>query len=101
MATLAQVSERFESIKVKHFPWTLSAVGKFHLLVHTLSYRYKFLFHWLLGMGMTNREAPEWIWAILKGLGGSIQEMTLGHQYDIINNHHSNTNVQQIHSIGK
>ncbi|ETW85108.1 hypothetical protein HETIRDRAFT_309053, partial [Heterobasidion irregulare TC 32-1] len=71
----------------------VAAVGKFYLLEHKVSCRYKFSYHWLPGVGMTDGEAPERIWAILNDIGGSICEMTSGHCHNIINDHHSDMNV--------
>ncbi|ETW79444.1 hypothetical protein HETIRDRAFT_117346 [Heterobasidion irregulare TC 32-1] len=81
-------------LHVSDYDINLAAVAKFHLPVHKASCWYKFLYHWLHGMGMTDDKAPEQIWAILNNTGGSTHEMTLGHCHDIINDHHSDMNRQ-------
>lgn len=90
-----------DSIQATFFPWTLAAVGKFHLPAHKAACRYRFSFHWLPGVGMTDGEAPERVWATLNALGARTREMTAGHRHDVINDHHSDMNVRRLHGIGE
>ena len=101
MAWLAEHTKDFQTIDANHFPATVAAVGKFHLPAHKPSCQYKFSYHWLPGVGMTDGEAPERIWAILNALSGSTREMTSGHRHDVINDHHSDANVHRTHGIGE
>ena len=100
MAWLGEQTGSLPSVSGARFPTTLAAVGKFHLPAHKASCRYKYSYHWLPGVGMTDGEAPERIWAILNDIGGSTREMTAGHRHDVINDHHSDMNVRRTHSIG-
>lgn len=90
----------FKSIVNRVFPWTMAAVGKFHLPAHILSCRFKFSFNWLPGSAMTDGEATERIWAQLNAIGKSTREMTPGHRHDAINDHHSDMNTRRVHGIG-
>lgn len=101
MRTLATQSQELGSISGLAFPKTIAAVGKFHLPAHKPSCRYKFSFHWLPGVGMTDGEAPERIWAVLNDIGGSAREMTSGHRHDVINDHHSDMNWRRTQGIGE
>ena len=101
MAWLAEHMKDLETIQADKFPPTVPAVGKFHLPIHKPSYWYKFSFHWLPGVGMTDGEAPERIWAILNAISGSMWEMTSGHRHNVINDHHSDMNVWWTHGIGE
>ncbi|KAI0056526.1 hypothetical protein BV25DRAFT_1977834 [Artomyces pyxidatus] len=89
------------SIKWALFPYTVAAVGKFHLPAHMAACRFKFSFNFLRGMGMTDGEAPERNWAQLNNIGRSTREMTSGHRQDTINEHHSDINVRKVHSMAK
>ncbi|ETW79409.1 hypothetical protein HETIRDRAFT_322626 [Heterobasidion irregulare TC 32-1] len=101
MAWMGDNTGHLPAVSGARFPTTVAAVGKFHLPAHKASCRYKFSYHWLPGVGMTDGEAPERIWAILNDIGGSTREMTSGHRHDVINDHHSDMNVRRTHSIVK
>ncbi len=89
------------SLREKYFPYTLAGVGKFHIPAHNASCRYKFSFHFLPGVGMTDGEAPERIWATLNALGLRTREMSSGHRHDVINNFHTDMNIKRTHDMCK
>ncbi|PCH39250.1 hypothetical protein WOLCODRAFT_158803 [Wolfiporia cocos MD-104 SS10] len=39
------------------------------------------------------------VWAVLNTLGACMWEMSAGHRRDVINDHHSDMNVRQVHSL--
>lgn len=90
-----------ESIRLTFFPFTLAGIGKFHESAHTVGCQFKHSFHFLPGVGMTDGEAPERIWATLNALGSRTREMSAGHRHDIINDHHSDMNVRRVHGMGE
>ena len=89
------------SIRETFFPCTLAGIGRFHEPAHKLDCQFKFLFYFLPGVGMTDGEAPEHIWATLNALGGRTREMSSGHRHHVINDHHSDMNVRRVHGMGK
>ncbi|PCH34427.1 hypothetical protein WOLCODRAFT_62365 [Wolfiporia cocos MD-104 SS10] len=100
MTEIVRRISQFPSMSFKYFPNIVRAIGKFHLPAHKALCRWKFSYHWLPGVGMTDGEAPERIWATLNALGARTREMTAGHRHDVINDHHSDMNVRQVHGIG-
>ena len=90
-----------ESIRLTFFPFTLAGIGKFHESAHTVGCQFKHSFHFLPGVGMTDGEAPERIWATLNALGSRTREMSAGHRHDIINDHHSDMNVRRVHGMSE
>lgn len=98
---LRPLTEKMQSIVSTYFPWTMAAVGKFHLPAHIGACRFKFSINWLPGVGMTDGEAPERIWAALNNLARSTREMLSGHRHDRINLHHGDANVKRTHSAGR
>lgn len=101
MEWMKDATAGFRSVVNKIIPWTIAAVGKFHLPAHMAECRYKWSFHWLPGSAMTDGEAPERIWAQLNAIGKSTREMMPGHRHDAINDHHSDMNARKVHGIGK
>ncbi|THG98302.1 hypothetical protein EW026_g3863 [Hermanssonia centrifuga] len=89
------------SLREKYFPYTLAGVGKFHIPAHNASCRYKFSFHFLPGVGMTDGEAPERIWATLNALGLRTREMSSGHRHDVINDFHTDMNIKRTHDMSR
>ena len=81
------------TIQVKYFPWTLAGIGKFHAPAHTASCRYRFSFNFLSGIGMTDGEALEQIWAVLNNIAAHLKEMSSGHRHDVINDFHSDHEI--------
>ncbi|KAI0060783.1 hypothetical protein BV25DRAFT_1806721 [Artomyces pyxidatus] len=92
-------TQGFSSIPKTIFPPTIACVGKFHLPAHVPACRYKFSYMYMPGVGRTDGEAPERIWAALNALGTSTREMTSGHRHDRINDHHSDMNVRRVHRL--
>ncbi|PSS00733.1 hypothetical protein PHLCEN_2v4114 [Hermanssonia centrifuga] len=88
-------------IRLKYFPWTIAGVGKFHLPAHKASCRYKYSFRYLPGVGMTDGEAVERIWASLNTLALRTREMASGHRHDTINDFQNDMNVRRVHGIGE
>ena len=84
----------------KGTPWTLAGVGKFHLVGHKPSCRYKWSFNYLPGSAMTDGEAAERVWAVLNFLGLRTREMNPGHRHDVMNQFYSYMNVNRVHGIG-
>ncbi|TFK79239.1 hypothetical protein K466DRAFT_505889, partial [Polyporus arcularius HHB13444] len=100
---IQDIQKRFphlSTIRVKLFPWTLPAIGKFHAPAHTASCRCKYSYNYLPGVGMTDGEAAERIWAILNNLASRTKEMSPGHRHDIMNDFYSDMNVRRLHAIG-
>ena len=90
----------FKSIKQFVFPTIRSGVGKFHEPAHKLDCRLQYSFHYLLGAGQTDGEAPERIWASTVFLGLRTREMSAGHRHDIINFFHNDMNWRRTCGIG-
>lgn len=101
MTHFTQNAGLYTSLKHYVFPTTVLGVGKFHLPAHKPSCRWKFSFHYLPGVGMTDGEALERIWSVLNTLGSSTREMSTGHRHDVINDHHSDMNIRRMHSAGE
>ena len=80
------------------FSFTLAAVGKFHLPAHQLKCRYKFAYNFLRGVGLTDGEACERIWAVLNTFATRAKEMTWGHRHDFLNDVWNDLNVRRVHS---
>ena len=89
------------SIQISQFPWTVAAIGKFHAPAHTLTCRCKFSYNYLPGVGMTDGEAAERIWAVLNNLAARTKEMSSGHRHDVINDFHSDLNIRRVHGLRK
>lgn len=101
---IQDIQERFphlSSIRALYFPWTLPAIGKFHAPAHTSSCRCKYSYNYLPGVGMTDGEAAERIWAILNHLASRTKEMSPGHRHDVMNDFYSDMNVRRLHGIGE
>ncbi|RDX45950.1 hypothetical protein OH76DRAFT_1356862, partial [Lentinus brumalis] len=99
---MQSIRERFSflsSIPYTHFPPTLIAVGKFHLAAHIPSCRFKFSYNFLPGVGMTDGEASERIWADGNELASNSKEMTSGHRHDYHNDAYNDFNVRKVHSM--
>ncbi|KAI0054763.1 hypothetical protein BV25DRAFT_1816572 [Artomyces pyxidatus] len=99
LAVLEETTKGMASIANKKFPPTIACVGKFHLPAHKPPCQYKFSYAYTPGVGRTDGEGPERIWAILNPLGSSTREMTSGHRHDRINDHHSDMNVRRVHNL--
>lgn len=82
------------------FPYILAAIGKFHLPAHILACRFLFSMHWLLGVGRTDGEATERVWAIENGAALRSREMGPGHRHDFMNFFRGDNNIQRLHNIG-
>ncbi|OCH83779.1 hypothetical protein OBBRIDRAFT_815708 [Obba rivulosa] len=89
------------TIRKTLFPWTLPAIGKFHLPAHIPSCCYKFSYHYLPGVGITDGEAPERIWPAINALATRTREMSAGHRHDVINDYHSDHNVRRTHGLAR
>ncbi|THG97971.1 hypothetical protein EW026_g4122 [Hermanssonia centrifuga] len=61
--------------------------------------RYKYSLHYLPGVGMTDGEAPERIWASLNALALRTREMSSGHRHDVINDFHTDMNIRRTHDM--
>ena len=81
------------------FPPTLVAIGKFHLPAHKASCRFKFSYNFLPGVGMTDGEASERIWAVLNSWSTRTKEMTWGHRHDVLNDVLNDMNVHRVHAM--
>ncbi|TFK79156.1 hypothetical protein K466DRAFT_506060, partial [Polyporus arcularius HHB13444] len=89
------------SIRLDYLPFTLPGIGKFHAPAHTASCRCKYSYNYLPGVGMTDGEAAERIWAILNHLAARTKEMSPGHRHDVINHFYSDMNIRRLHGIGE
>ncbi len=101
---ILQIQKNFptlSSIQLTRFPWTLPGIGKFHAPAHTATCRCKYSFNYLPGVGMTDGEAAERIWAILNNLSSRTKEMSSGHRHDVINDFHSDMNIRRVHGLRK
>ncbi|KAI0730475.1 hypothetical protein C8Q76DRAFT_613044 [Earliella scabrosa] len=87
------------SIQLSRMPWTIPAIGKFHAPAHTVTCRCKYSYNYLPGVGMTDGEAAERIWAVLNNLAARTKEMSSGHRHDVINDFHSDMNVRRVHGL--
>ena len=81
-------------------PPTLVAIGKFHLPAHKTSCRFKFAYNFLQGVGLTDGEAAERIWAVSNAWAIRAREMTWGHRHDLLNDVWNDMNVRRVHSMG-
>ncbi|PCH37343.1 hypothetical protein WOLCODRAFT_83933 [Wolfiporia cocos MD-104 SS10] len=100
MAKVRDHLDEFVSIGSVHFPDTEHGVGKLHEQMHCALCHFLFSFYLLPGVGMTDGKAAERVWAVLNALEAPTQEMSVGHRHDVINDHHSDMNVRQVHSLG-
>ena len=96
---MQQTFPQLNSIRINLFPWTLPAIGKFHAHGHQASCRSNYSYHFLPGVGMTDGEASERIWAVLNYLASRTKEMGEGHRHDVINDFHSDMNARRVHSM--
>ncbi|KAH9919145.1 hypothetical protein B0H21DRAFT_713026 [Amylocystis lapponica] len=101
IAAIAKRAVDYPSILRYDFPMIVGAVGKFHSAAHRELCRFLFGYYWLPGVGMTDGEAPERIWATLNALASRTSQMTAGHRHDVINDHHSDMNARRVHGIAK
>ncbi|PCH40509.1 hypothetical protein WOLCODRAFT_49027, partial [Wolfiporia cocos MD-104 SS10] len=92
--------DQFVSIGSTHFLDTERGVGKLHEQMHRALCHFWFSFYLLPGVGMTDGKAAERVWAVLNMLGARMWEMSGGHHCNVINDHHSDMNVRQVHSLG-
>ncbi|KAI0684999.1 hypothetical protein C8T65DRAFT_712839 [Cerioporus squamosus] len=95
MQTIREQFAFLPSLRYTHFPPTLIAVGKFHLAAHIPTCRYKFSYNFLPGVGMTDGEVPERIWADTNDLAARTKEMTSGHRHDTHNDAYNDLNAPQ------
>ncbi|KAI0687632.1 hypothetical protein C8T65DRAFT_700875 [Cerioporus squamosus] len=87
------------SIRLDYLPFTLPGIGKFHAPAHTATCRCKYSYNYLPGVGMTDGEAAERIWAILNHLAARTKEMSPGHRHDVINHFYNDMNIRHLHGI--
>ncbi|RPD55070.1 hypothetical protein L227DRAFT_475895, partial [Lentinus tigrinus ALCF2SS1-6] len=87
------------SIRIDYMPYTLPAIGKFHAPAHTASCRCKYSYNYLPGVGMTDGEAAERIWAILNLLAARTREMSPGHRHDAINHFYNDMNIRRLQGL--
>ncbi|KAH9929939.1 uncharacterized protein BXZ73DRAFT_47793 [Epithele typhae] len=80
-------------------PFTLGAVGKWHLAAHEVGCRFKFSYNFLPGAAITDGEALERIWAAITGLSARTKEMSPGHRHDVLNHHWNDMNSQRLHKM--
>ena len=83
------------------FPPTILGIGKFHLPAHDALCRYKFAFQYLPGVGQTDGEALERIWAVLNSLARRTRDMAAGHRHDIINYFYGAMNTVRSLGLGE
>ncbi|EIW84336.1 hypothetical protein CONPUDRAFT_120104 [Coniophora puteana RWD-64-598 SS2] len=76
-------------------------VPKFHLPAHISSCRTRFSFHYTVGVGMTDGEAPERGWANINPVATSIKEMGPGHRKDTLDDHFGDWNWKKIVGLGE
>lgn len=88
------------SIVTTELPDTKHVIPKFHAGGHKRTCRPYFSAYYTPGCAMTDFETQERVWAILNHLGNRTREMTSGHRQDVINDHHSDVNVRQVHKMG-
>ncbi len=101
-ARITQMQHDFptlSSIRITNFPWTIPGIGKFHAPAHTATCRCKYSYNYLPGVGMTDGEAAERIWAVLNLLAVRTKEMSSGHRHDVINDFHSDLNIRRVHGL--
>ncbi|KAI0050137.1 hypothetical protein FA95DRAFT_686892 [Auriscalpium vulgare] len=82
-------------------PITLRLVGKFHLPAHIKACRAFWGFNNAPGVGRTDGEALERLWALLNLIGAITREMNSGYRHDKINDHHGDMNARRVHGIVK
>ena len=103
MGELESIIDQLTSIEqgwnmnLKH----ITGVGKFHLPAHKASCRDEFSFRNLPGVGQTDGEALERIWAALNNLALRTREMAGGHRHDTINEFHDAKNEERTRNMGK
>ncbi|TBU25756.1 hypothetical protein BD311DRAFT_780148 [Dichomitus squalens] len=99
IAELQQQFPTLSAFRFKYFPYTLPAIGKFHAPAHVSSCRTAYSYNFLPGVGMTDGEALERIWALYNALALRTKEMSSGHRHDVINDFHSDMNVRRLHAM--
>lgn len=62
-----------------------TAIPKLHLPVHGPQCQGRYSLNWLPGVGRTDGEVMERIWASANAAAPSTKEMTAGHRHDILN----------------
>ncbi|KAI0668645.1 hypothetical protein C8Q78DRAFT_1081036 [Trametes maxima] len=87
------------SIRHTKFPPTRSLIPKFHGAAHRLWCQIWHSYHYTPGVGMTDGEALERIWAGFNALAIHSREMSAGHRHDIINDFHNDMNVRRMHAM--
>lgn len=96
IAAFCALGLKFVSILRTNFPKTTVGVGKFHLPGHNAKCRFKFSFHFLPGVGMTDGEASERNWTEMNGLALRTREMSAGHRHDVINFFNNDMNLRKL-----
>ncbi|OSC98309.1 hypothetical protein PYCCODRAFT_1375432 [Trametes coccinea BRFM310] len=89
------------SVRTTVFPPTRSLIPKFHAPAHTLLCSVYRSYNYTPGVGMTDGEASERIWAAFNALAIRAKEMTAGHRHDVINDFLSDLNVRRVHGMPK
>ncbi|KAI9068666.1 hypothetical protein FKP32DRAFT_1561201, partial [Trametes sanguinea] len=101
---LAEFRKNFShlrSIRTTTFPPTRSLIPKFHAPAHTLLCSIYRSYNYTPGVGNTDGEASERIWAAFNALAIRAKEMSVGHRHDVINDFLNDLNVRRVHSLPK
>lgn len=89
-----------ESIIATNLVDTTYGVGKMHSHGHTVACQLLFSLYLLPGVGMTDAETLERLWAMINGIAAQTREMSAGHRRDALNHHYGDLNIQRIHKLG-
>lgn len=100
MEAFRKMPQTFKTVVHKHLPRTTAGIGKFHAPAHTPHCQFKFSFHYLPGVGMTDGESPERIWAVYNAIAMRAREMSPGHRHDMLCFFLSDLNVRRVHKLG-
>ncbi|KAI9062143.1 hypothetical protein FKP32DRAFT_1574418 [Trametes sanguinea] len=99
---LAEFRKNFShlrSIRTTTFPPTRSLIPKFHAPAHTLICSIYRSYNYTPGVGNTDGEASERIWAAFNALAIRAKEMTAGHHHDVINDFLNDLNTRRVHGL--
>ncbi|KAG6805446.1 hypothetical protein H0H92_015333 [Tricholoma furcatifolium] len=75
-------------------------VPKFHMSAHVTACQTLFSFHYGLGVGRTDGEAPERGWAEINPIASSTKEMGPGSRRDTLDSHFGDYNWRKIINLG-
>ena len=97
--TMKSLFPELQTIPKCDWPFTLAAIGKFHVGAHTERCRYLHSYNYLPGVGITDGEAPKRVWAVMNSLARRTKEMMSGHRHDVLNDAFGDFNVRRVHAM--